>query len=602
MKKLLALLAALSLLSATANAQTWDVSDFRDVLNEHGVVVDIIQMSHVTATLNNGVMTISGTGNMANLSHTVYPLNPYYSHRNQITQVVVQNGVTGIGSYAFDDCTNLTSVTVPNNFTYIGSNAFNGCTSLTSIALPNNFVLIRSYAFYGCTSLTSVTFPSSSISNAVSIGEYAFANCTSLNVTLPSNIMAIDNNAFMNCTSLTEVTLCDQILYTSDNIFYGCTGLTRVTMQQGGMPTIGNGMFYGCSNLAEIIIPSGVSGIGNQAFYGCAKLTDITIRGSIGNQAFYGCANLTDITISSSSIGNQAFASCTKLASVTLTNSTPPTLGANAFQNVHASFCVTVPPNLYSVYNGNNSWKNYLCPPIKYTVTFNAMGGSAVPSQQVVAYSKATAPNPAPTRTGYTLEGWYIDHAYTGRWEFNADDVTGNITLYAKWTPINYTVTFKLNDGTNSNHAEQTVAYGSCASAPNPAPTREGFTFKGWYTSTDYTTLYNFNSAVTADITLFAKWKLDAEGSCTEGAQFVIKIPFRSLSPGDTVTYRWYRNGALIVGSQGTATSANTHITCTVPPNEAHGINVEFHFEYTLNDNHYGAWTPSPKYRVSFVP
>ena len=111
---------------------------------------------------------------------------------------------------------------------------------------------------------------------------------------------------------------------------------------------------------------------------------------------------------------------------------------------------------------------------------------------------------------------------------------------------------------------------------------------------------YNFNSTVTGSLALYAKWICNAEVCCTAGTQFVIKIPFRQLPPSDTVTYRWYRNNEFF--SDGVATAGDTHIICTVPPNEAHGINVEFHFEYYLTDDCCDNWTPSPRYRVSFVP
>jgi hypothetical protein len=84
--------------------------------------------------------------------------------------------------------------------------------------------------------------------------------------------------------------------------------------------------------------------------------------------------------------------------------------------------------------------------------------------------------------------------------------------------------------------------------------------------------------------------------------QFVMKIPFRSLPQGVTAQYRWYRNGTLIVGSQGTAASEDTHIICTIPANEAYGVNQVFYFEYWLNDGFCDEWTSSPKYRVSFLP
>ena len=70
---------------------------------------------------------------------------------------------------------------------------------------------------------------------------------------------------------------------------------------------------------------------------------------------------------------------------------------------------------------------------VKYTVTYNTNGGSAVAPVTVSENSKLIAPT-APTKDGYTFHGWYKDAAFTNGWNFDADTVTGNTTLYAKWT------------------------------------------------------------------------------------------------------------------------------------------------------------------------
>lgn len=76
-----------------------------------------------------------------------------------ITEVTAEmlDGITSIGSNAFNDCTSLTSVTIPSGVTSIGSNVFFQCTSLTSIDIPNTVTGIGNYAFYSCTSLKSAT-------------------------------------------------------------------------------------------------------------------------------------------------------------------------------------------------------------------------------------------------------------------------------------------------------------------------------------------------------------------------------------------------------------------------------------------------------------
>lgn len=124
---------------------------------------------------NDGTLTISGTGNMTdyNISRKKSPWN---SRSNEIKKVVIKDGVTNIGSYAFYLCGNLTSVTIPNSMTSIGSSAFIHCKSLTSIKIPNSVKSIGGFAFYNCSALTSVTIPNS----VTSIERYAFWACEAL--------------------------------------------------------------------------------------------------------------------------------------------------------------------------------------------------------------------------------------------------------------------------------------------------------------------------------------------------------------------------------------------------------------------------------------
>ena len=125
----------------------------------------------LTWTLENNVLTISGTGEMTNYDYGNAPWDDL-----PISTAIIQSSVTSIGDYAFCNCENLTSVTIPNSVTSIGECAFYDCSSLTSISIPNSVASIGDGAFYYCSGLTSVTIPNS----VTSIGDYAFFGCSSL--------------------------------------------------------------------------------------------------------------------------------------------------------------------------------------------------------------------------------------------------------------------------------------------------------------------------------------------------------------------------------------------------------------------------------------
>lgn len=147
-----------------------------------------------------GTLTISGSGDMYEY-YCDGNNAPWFSHREEITKIVIKNGVTSIGEWAFQSCSNLVSVTIPSSVTSIGWYAFWYCSSLTSINIPSSVSYLGGDAFSGCTSLTSVKIPD----GVTSIENETFYNCYALtSVTIPSSITRI-GWAFKNCTRLKDV-------------------------------------------------------------------------------------------------------------------------------------------------------------------------------------------------------------------------------------------------------------------------------------------------------------------------------------------------------------------------------------------------------------
>lgn len=148
--------------------------------------------------------------------------------------------------------------------------------------------------------------------------------------------------------------------------------------------------------------------------------------------------------------------------------------------------------------------------PERFTVSFDAQSGTAVAGQTVV--DGETVSKPAdPTRSGYIFVGWYKEADCETPWSFETDTVTANLTLYAKWTPKpadpppaakTHTVRF-LDGGTEL--ASHTVQEGSKA-APPDEPVKRGYRFAGWYTDPEGTEAFDFETPVTGDLTLYAKW------------------------------------------------------------------------------------------------
>ena len=307
-----------------------------------------------------GTLTISGEGEMENYS--AKELDGKYCttaswgvYREQITLVVLEPGVTGIGEYAFRGCSSLTSVTISEGATSIGLEAFCDCGSLTSVTIPDGVTSIGDRAFYGCSNLTSVTIPES----VTSIGSSAFLGCRSLtSVKIPEGVASIDDQVFRDCSSLASVTVPESITSIGNYAFLGCNSLTSV-MIPDGVTSIGDSAFQDCSSLTSVTIPGSVTSIGEYAFNYCSSLTSVTISegvASIPYRAFYGCSSLTSMTIPEgvTSIGDGAFWDCSSLTSVTIPESVT-SIGDGAFDGCSSLTSVTIPEGVTSI--GNDAFR-----------------------------------------------------------------------------------------------------------------------------------------------------------------------------------------------------------------------------------------------------
>ena len=189
-----------------------------------------------------------------------------------VRSVVVKQGVSHIGDYAFDGCDKLTSVVVEgDSFMTIGKNAFSGCTSLKSISFSEGTDSIGEYAFYNCSSLTSVDLSDAQVSE---LRDYTFAGCSSLKeIKFYSNMYRIGANCFNGCSALESVKFPDTLTYIGDNAFEHCTLLDRIVIPRR-VRYIGECCFVKCENLHYVLFSMVRSGlkIGSYAFYGDVSL------------------------------------------------------------------------------------------------------------------------------------------------------------------------------------------------------------------------------------------------------------------------------------------------------------------------------------------
>ena len=182
-----------------------------------------------------------------------YNFAPWFDDRYEIKKVVIEDGVTSIGNYAFFYCQNLASVEIPNSVTSIGKSAFYYCISLTSVEIPNSVTSIGERAFDCCKSLTSVEIPNS----VTSIGDNAFNGCESLtSVEIPNSVTSIGNYAFATCSNLTSVEIPNSVTSIGNYAFYYCKGLTSITFKGNTPPEFGDDVFKGVDNSIIVYVPA----------------------------------------------------------------------------------------------------------------------------------------------------------------------------------------------------------------------------------------------------------------------------------------------------------------------------------------------------------
>lgn len=255
----------------------------------------------------NQTLTISGNGAMRDYEYNNRPA--WYSIRDRIENLVVEEGVTHIGNQAFQFCGNLKEAALSDSIRSIGGNAFWCCESLMTIELPNQLERIGVGAFLGCNKLQSVHIPSR-VSN---IEEQAFNQCSQLHCIdvdasnpyyrsidgvllnkagtvllcypagkpdsvyqVPEGVAEIDSYVFDCCYNIVEINFPESVRVIGDCAFNHCEILEKITLREG-LERIGFRAFMHCHGLKEIILPASVKEIGDYAFDWCNGLVRIDV-------------------------------------------------------------------------------------------------------------------------------------------------------------------------------------------------------------------------------------------------------------------------------------------------------------------------------------
>lgn len=336
---------------------------------------------------------VSDLAAWCSISFAGFDSNPLYNaphlysdEETEITDLIIPNGVTSIGNYAFSHCSSLISATIPNSVESIGESAFSGCFIIKAFWLGNtppsgysnvdarvNYVSNNQYwlsnqlqypflsSMFTVDGIVyipvspsdrtcdvvdciysdenkDVTISSKVINKGVEmsvidIKPYAFYYNDYIQSLNLSNAGQIESYAFYDCDSLQTA----DIANTGDigsQAFYDCSNLQTANIANTG--DIGSQAFYNCSNLQTATLGESVTGILSSAFYGCSDLPEMTIPNSVtslGESTFYGCSSLESVSIGRGvpSLPKNVFYGCSSLSSLYIPNNIT-SIGDYAFQ------------------------------------------------------------------------------------------------------------------------------------------------------------------------------------------------------------------------------------------------------------------------------
>lgn len=216
----------------------------------------------------------------------------------------------------FENCINLTEVDfseASEYYYYIYSRSFYGCSKLTTVKLSKTIISIGNYAFANCSSLTNINFISE-LENNVSIGNYAFMNCTSLNnILIPSNVNNLGENVFDGCDNLKIIEITNLFKIFNSSTFanvYRLNNIEEITVSGNAITKIPNGYFANLSKLEKFVMSDYVTIIEEDAFKNCSLLSDITLSKNLELAQFtlsaftgtYWISQMTDLIVIESTL------------------------------------------------------------------------------------------------------------------------------------------------------------------------------------------------------------------------------------------------------------------------------------------------------------
>ena len=491
------------------------------------------------------------------LPNSLYMIGAYsFSNCTSLASITIPDNVWPFDGQPFKNCSNLAKVDMPSHLDgkVTKDNSFSGCRWNLTLYFREKMAYDDFFTLYyrepGTTDGAGTAW--------IGFGEIPAISHPAMaqEVVIPSEIHGrpvrrIDDNAFKGCSGMYFVSIPEGVTGIGANVFTGCTSL-EVVEYLGDCPSAPNVVYSDTPDTLTSFVPYGIDSWAEALAAGTWRERRVSLMPDAWDPDDDFVADGTLITPTSEvqSHGTHTLSSTDEndYFRVYMTAGRRYVLESTGNFDVDGVLYSKASDDKYSLVASNDdggSGSNFrieytpsvtqmyylrvfVAPvvgggeaasydlqysyvePTKFTVTFNASGGTVSPTTRSVASGATVGTLPTPTQTGYDFKGWWT--AKSGGTQVTASTkVTANVTYYAHWQAKAFTVSFNPTNG-SVNPKSKTVQYNRPYGAL-PVATQTGYNFLGWFTERSGGTQVTDTTKMTrtADHTLFAHWKKAAK-------------------------------------------------------------------------------------------
>ena len=488
---------------------------------------------------------------------------------DSLTSITIPASVTKIGTRAFKN-TNISSVSLPSGLQKIGDEAFYGCNELNGVTIGQNVNELGSNAFGGCNKLTNITvnsqnakytsengvlytknkdklvcYPSGKTATSFTVdtaclelSNYAFTNNATLQTLNLNNVNTINSYAVINCPALATLNAPK-----TDFIYSAGVAATKLTDEAEDV-VIGKVLYKKTSAGETVVVGDNIESISAYAFVGNDSVKKVVLGKNVESVCEY------------------AFSGCSTLESIEALNLDKVVhLGTGALDGCNENIGIKVPSNNLGDYKTDEAkgWTEYADKITTKQVSVKYYVDGSLKETKTLSYGDTLGTVDNPQKAGYLFKGWRDGNgkAYDS---LSVVDNADGLELFAEFEAVTYTITFQ----TGCDVFVQNMMFTVEENKTLPTITREGYTFKGWNTSSDFTEANNIGTvirkgSITNNVTLYAEWQaneytitfVDSSGQNVENMMVTYGEPYTlPVLTKENYTFNGWRTEAGIYYSQ----------------------------------------------------